>query len=342
MHPLVERLRRLPSVPAPVVATIALTSYAAIVVAVLAGLSIPVVITAAAVPWAPVLLRQLRWTYRHHGWIALLYLLLVAQAVQLLEHLAEVLEVIDGGTALGSVAIVESIDVVALAVGVFAIVALRAVDPGNRWLGLALAVLAVHLLEHTTVVLGLLLDAPWGGVGLLGDGGALGGGLPVPAVLVHLLLAALGTTLLLLAFAHTLVRARNAWLAQALSGTEGEVLDDMTARARILTLREGEVLLRQGEVSDAFYVVSRGQLEVLRTDGGSEQRLAMLGPGAMVGEIGLVDDQPRNATVRATSAAEVVRVDRSDFDAAMARSARAADVVRRVARRRGSDPSRTS
>ena len=77
----------------------------------------------------------------------------------------------------------------------------------------------------------------------------------------------------------------------------------------------GEVIVRQGEIGDRFYVIKSGRVDVLRDD----SRVAELGPGEHFGEVALLDDVPRTATVRAAQPTDVLCVGRGDF-AAVARS----------------------
>lgn len=79
---------------------------------------------------------------------------------------------------------------------------------------------------------------------------------------------------------------------------------------------DGTVVFTQGEAGDALYVVARGEVEVL--SGG--RSIARLGPGEVVGEMALVSGEPRSATVRAAGDAELMRIDKSDFDRLVASS----------------------
>src|SRR5688500_10791951 len=76
----------------------------------------------------------------------------------------------------------------------------------------------------------------------------------------------------------------------------------------------GDVVFRQGEVADALYVV-QGNFGVLSdgADGQSETRLNTLQAGDCFGEMGLITDEPRSATVRADTAGELLRLDRDRF-----------------------------
>ena len=80
-------------------------------------------------------------------------------------------------------------------------------------------------------------------------------------------------------------------------------------RGSWLHVPPGEILMTQGEPGDAFYVIESGQLEVIQ-DGAS---MRTCGPGEHVGEIALLLDTPRTATVRTTTPAHLYRLDRDGF-----------------------------
>jgi MFS family permease len=106
------------------------------------------------------------------------------------------------------------------------------------------------------------------------------------------------------------------------------------ARALIpVRLKAGEELFRQGDIGDRYYIVADGVAEIL-VDG---QVVRETGPGGYFGEIALLRDIPRTATVRAKNDVELLALDRDDFIAAVtghAASAEAADSV--IAARLGS------
>jgi CRP-like cAMP-binding protein len=88
----------------------------------------------------------------------------------------------------------------------------------------------------------------------------------------------------------------------------------------------GAEVFAQGDSGDRFYLVERGEVTVER-DGSA---VAVLGPGEYFGEIALVQDVPRTATVRAAADAELLALDRDEFIAAVtghAPSREAADAV---------------
>jgi ATP-binding cassette subfamily B protein len=76
----------------------------------------------------------------------------------------------------------------------------------------------------------------------------------------------------------------------------------------------GDLLVRQGEPADAFYVLVSGRARVVKADqNGNEIVLATLKPGDSFGEAALSEGGTRSATVRCSTAVETLRLDRSDF-----------------------------
>jgi len=78
------------------------------------------------------------------------------------------------------------------------------------------------------------------------------------------------------------------------------------ARVELIQLAAGEVLFRQGDPGDTLYVVAWGEVAVL-----VPQEVARLAEGDFFGEIALLSDRPRTATVKATVDSQVLALDRS-------------------------------
>ncbi|MEA2197444.1 MAG: ATP-binding cassette, subfamily bacterial HlyB/CyaB, partial [Solirubrobacteraceae bacterium] len=81
----------------------------------------------------------------------------------------------------------------------------------------------------------------------------------------------------------------------------------------------GEVIVRQGDEPDGFYIVTAGRARAIREQNGAEVALGMLGPGESFGESGLLDRSPREATVRAAGAVTVMRLEPALFGAIVRR-----------------------
>ena len=89
-------------------------------------------------------------------------------------------------------------------------------------------------------------------------------------------------------------------------------LEGLGSRLRAVEREAGAVLFHAGEPADTMYFVESGELEALLDLDG--EPLARLGPGSFVGEIALLIDQPRSATVRVAETARLWELSRSDLD----------------------------
>src|SRR4051794_34252369 len=76
----------------------------------------------------------------------------------------------------------------------------------------------------------------------------------------------------------------------------------------------GEVVVREGEPADAFYVIVFGTARaVKRTDNGDDVPLDTLGPGDSFGFVELIEETPRAAAVRASGPLQALRLDAAVF-----------------------------
>src|SRR5437016_6806949 len=83
----------------------------------------------------------------------------------------------------------------------------------------------------------------------------------------------------------------------------------------------GDIIVKQGDPADSFYVLTTGRARALkiRADG-EEIALGVLKPGDSFGEAALAEGGTRNATVRCSTAVDVLRIDRNDFLRVVARA----------------------
>ena len=95
-----------------------------------------------------------------------------------------------------------------------------------------------------------------------------------------------------------------------------ERLSSLAFRLAPRPVTQGEVLIDFGQRGEACYLVSEGKFEVLGEEG---KPVATLGPGDHFGEVALLRDVPRTATVRAVEPGVVLSLSREDFLAAVTR-----------------------
>jgi len=80
-----------------------------------------------------------------------------------------------------------------------------------------------------------------------------------------------------------------------------------------VSYRTGETLFRQGDPGDAAYVILEGRADILAEAEAGQIRIAVLEDNAIVGEIAILCDVSRTATVRAAGPLEALRIRKDDF-----------------------------
>lgn len=80
----------------------------------------------------------------------------------------------------------------------------------------------------------------------------------------------------------------------------------------------GRIVVREGDRGDCFYLIQDGRAEVLQADGDRTVQVALLGPGDYFGEIALLRNVPRTATVRAVEDLGLLSLGRDDFERLLA------------------------
>ncbi len=92
------------------------------------------------------------------------------------------------------------------------------------------------------------------------------------------------------------------------SGLSEADLDWLSAQAEPFALETGETLIEEGAPGDAAFIVIEGELEVTKKSDVQNIVIALREPGEVVGEMALLDQSPRMATVRAISASKLLRI----------------------------------
>jgi len=112
---------------------------------------------------------------------------------------------------------------------------------------------------------------------------------------------------------------------------------ELGAIAHIVTeeaLDKGDVLMRRNDPGDALYLIVDGHMSVVRPIRGEDKVVAIVGPDECVGEMAILGDQPRIATIEAIEPCRVLKIDRDDFRALIMRKPQMAFALFRILLRR--------
>ncbi len=338
---LAKRVLAVRSIPPQILVLTALASYVGQVFGNVQGWPLWAIVLATLLPWLPIFTSEMVWTYRHYQWLALFYVLVITQFGHVLEHVAQMVQIhllgLTGPAARGVFGAldIEWVHFLWNTWVLIAVVLLLARFRANPWLWVTLVLAGWHELEHVVIMAAYLTTHVAGAPGLLSKGGLIGGGLPLSRPDLHFLYNLVETVPLVIAFVYQLQRSYDEWVKKALPHLSEQMLVETTNQLRPVRFAAGEQILRQGDLPDRFYIVTKGEAVVRRQDKpGQERELATLSPGQYFGEIGLLSLAPRTASVYAKTPVELLALDRDTFNKVVANSGTTAEEVAEVARRR--------
>jgi CRP/FNR family cyclic AMP-dependent transcriptional regulator len=115
------------------------------------------------------------------------------------------------------------------------------------------------------------------------------------------------------------------------SGLSASELKLLAFTSQLHCFAPGETLMRQGDPADCAYVILEGEVEVIGRTSSGEFVIAVLGRNAVTGEVGVLTDAPRTATVRAKGPVKTLRISPEVFlRLASSRPDRALHVMRQL------------
>jgi len=91
-------------------------------------------------------------------------------------------------------------------------------------------------------------------------------------------------------------------------GLDAAKLKLLAFTSRALKFAPGDYLMRKGDASDSAYVILEGEAEVIGETGGGEFVVAVLRSNELTGEMGVIRNRPRGATVRAKTPVRALRI----------------------------------
>ena len=113
----------------------------------------------------------------------------------------------------------------------------------------------------------------------------------------------------------TTVRAPSRIIPRAFPGIKPNEIEELIANSQVHSYEPGAILCRENAIEDRFYMILEGEAEVTKNINNNEVRLLKtLGPGDFFGEMALIHNAPRAATVAAKSPLTTLELDKAGFD----------------------------
>src|ERR1041385_1217346 len=110
-------------------------------------------------------------------------------------------------------------------------------------------------------------------------------------------------------------RAPSRIVPRAFPGIKPEEIEELISNSQVRSYEPGAILCRENAIEDRFYMILEGEAEVTKTINNAEERLlTTLAPGDFFGEMALIHNAPRAATVTAKSALTTLELDKTAFD----------------------------
>jgi len=107
-------------------------------------------------------------------------------------------------------------------------------------------------------------------------------------------------------------------------------MDELLIHMRMIRTQKGFEIIRQGDSWDSFYVILSGKVSVKMKKGRKTLSLGRLGRGEFFGEMALLTQQPRNATITSEEVSELMVLKKAEFDSILMKNPTRAQKVRKT------------
>ena len=99
----------------------------------------------------------------------------------------------------------------------------------------------------------------------------------------------------------------------ALSEVDSDDLEEITNKVKLKNFSKDSFVFHQGDKGENFYVIKSGKVEILKKVDDKEKQVAVLYPDNFFGEAALINDNPRNASIKCLEDCELYVFNKQDF-----------------------------
>jgi CRP-like cAMP-binding protein/Fe-S-cluster-containing hydrogenase component 2 len=105
------------------------------------------------------------------------------------------------------------------------------------------------------------------------------------------------------------------------------VIQELEGKVKLKSFNQGDVIFREGDPGDSLYIIRNGFVKISKQKADKDQIIAYLAQGSYFGEMALLEDEKRSATVSAFTKVEIIQVVKDDFNTLLARDPKLAEEV---------------
>ncbi|MBI4228610.1 MAG: cyclic nucleotide-binding domain-containing protein [Deltaproteobacteria bacterium] len=108
------------------------------------------------------------------------------------------------------------------------------------------------------------------------------------------------------------------------------ILEELVGKVKLKSFNQGDVIFREGDPGDSLYIIRNGFVKITKQSGGKDRIIAYLAQGSYFGEMALIEDEKRSATVSAFTKVELIQVIKEDFNALLGTDPRLAEEIKDI------------
>ena len=112
-------------------------------------------------------------------------------------------------------------------------------------------------------------------------------------------------------------------------------LDKLTISLKPMRVFKGYEIIKQGDPGDTFYLIASGRVSVYVNKGSYRTKVAELGPDKYFGEMALISNEPRTATVMAEGLTELFVLEKGSFESILMRNPTISAKIKEAYQQRG-------